>query len=202
MFRVSLTHYHRTGEVPLSLFRKKPGEESRRPERIGMCGVGDGDTIAVDVDGEVHGCATFASSYQVQASFLSSRFDSMRMGHVQAGEFAERLARYPEAARAAAIFDDKQDKYSSYGRCGDCRYLADCSVCPVSIGKIPGNDDPRRVPDFVCAWNLVSLKYRERFPAQPDPADLLFGRAPVPLMMRELLIATRKRRAARPSNRA
>jgi hypothetical protein len=33
----------------------------------------------------------------------------------------------------------------------------------------PDNRDRRRVPDFVCAFNLVTLKYRRRFPVMPDP---------------------------------
>ena len=101
-------------------------------------------------------------------------------------QLARRFAAYPRAARAARIFDDKQDKYSSYARCGECRFLATCAVCPVSIGHQPGNEDPRRIPDFLCAYNLVSLAYRERFPRQADALDVLLGRAPVPTLMAEL----------------
>ena len=90
------------------------------------------------------------------------------MGDLLDPRLPRRMAAYPAAARAAGIFHDKQDKYSSYGRCGECRYLSTCGVCPVSIGHQPGNDDPDRIPDFQCAYNLVALKYRERFPFQPS----------------------------------
>ena len=97
----------------------------------------------------------------------------MRMGDVRDEAFPRRLALYPAAVRAAGIFHDKQDKHSSYGRCGECRFLRTCSVCPTSIGHIPGNTDPDRVPDNLCAYNLVSLAYKDRFPRQPDPIAIL-----------------------------
>jgi hypothetical protein len=59
-------------------------------------------------------------------------------------------------------------------------------VCPTSIGHIPGNTDPDRVPDNLCAYNLVSLAYKDRFPRQAGPLAFLSGRAPVPRFLREL----------------
>jgi sulfatase maturation enzyme AslB (radical SAM superfamily) len=187
VFKVSLRRFRRTGEVPFELFRRTQASSVHEPEGRSMCGVGRGENPAVDVDGQVHGCVMFAESYQTfPTRFLKTRLEAMRMGHLQAPDFSERFAAYPKAARAARIFDDKQDKYSSYGRCGDCRFLSTCAVCPVSIGHQPGNEDPRRIPDFLCAYNLVSLKYRERFPRQPDARDYLLGRAPLPTLMAEL----------------
>jgi radical SAM protein with 4Fe4S-binding SPASM domain len=151
-----------------------------------MCGVGRGETAAVDVDGQVHGCVMFADSYQVFPTiFLRNRLEAMRMGRVQDPGFAARLAAYPAAARAAEIFHNKQDKYSSYGKCADCRYMPRCAICPVSIGNALGNTDPRRIPDFLCAYNLVSLKYRERFPCPPTLRDMLLGTARLPELVRE-----------------
>jgi hypothetical protein len=83
---------------------------------------------------------------------------------------------YPGAARATGLFHARNEKYSSYDRCAECRFAAECSICPTSIGHIPGNTDPRRVPDFGCAYNLVSLAYRERSPDQPTALDVLTGR--------------------------
>jgi hypothetical protein len=118
----------------------------------------------VDVDGQVHGCVTFAGSFQsFPSTFLKSRIDSLSLGDVRDPGLADRYEAFPEAVRRAAIFHAKHDKYSSYGRCGECLYLESCSVCPMSIGHIPGNEDPDRVPDFSCAFNLVSLRYREIF---------------------------------------
>ena len=105
-------------------------------------------------------------------TFLRNRLEALRMGGVENLDLDSRRAVYPSAARATGLFTDKQDKYSSYGRCGECRFLDSCSICPVSIGHQPGNTDPRRVPDFLCAYNLVSLKYRELFPVTAAPEVL------------------------------
>jgi radical SAM protein with 4Fe4S-binding SPASM domain len=181
IFRACLRHYRRTGEVPFKHFLRQRGESKRRPESLGMCGVGRGETPAVDVDGQVHGCVLFVDSYQkFPTAFLRTRLDAMRMGDLRDPRLAERLAAYPAAAEAAGIFDNKQDKYSSYGRCDECRYLNSCGVCPMSIAHQPGNTDPHRVPDFQCAYNLVSLKYRERFPCQPTALERIMGEGAMP----------------------
>lgn len=174
IFRASLRHYRRTGEVPLLHFQRERGSPDERPKTVDMCGVGRGEVPAVDVDGQVHGCLMFVDSYQkFPTKFLRTRLEAMRMGDLRDPRLAQRMAAYPAAAKAAGIFHDKQDKYSSYGRCGECRHLGTCGVCPVSIGHQPGNTDPNRIPDFQCAYNLVSLKYRERFPIQPGPMERL-----------------------------
>jgi hypothetical protein len=45
----------------------------------------------------------------------------------------------------------------------NCKYLAHCAICPVSIGHVPDNEDINRVPDYLCAYNQVTLAHRERF---------------------------------------
>lgn len=173
VFEASLEHYDETGRIPLAFFRRgdeKPRERSLRP----VCGVGRGRTLTVDLDGQVYGCVMFAESYQkFPSDFLGQRLGAMRLGHVSDPQLAERLAAYPEATRQAEIFDHLEEKYSAYGRCSECEYLSTCSFCPVSIGHQPGNTDPRRVPDFLCAFNLVFGKYRDQFPVLPNPFEVL-----------------------------
>jgi sulfatase maturation enzyme AslB (radical SAM superfamily) len=177
IFDLSRAHLRRTGKVPLEVFKKTGTQhDHHRPSGESMCGAPRGDGIAVDVDGQVTGCVTFAESYQrLPTEFLKSRLDSMRMGKVRDLEFRRRLALYPEAARAAGIFHDKASKHSSYRRCRDCEYLRDCTICPTSIGHLPGNSDPHRVPDLGCAYNLIAFKYRARFPRQSVDANPITG---------------------------
>jgi sulfatase maturation enzyme AslB (radical SAM superfamily) len=183
----SIAHYDRTGLVPLVLFRHEQEDSPHAPDTYSLCGVGRGETPAVDVDGQVHGCLMFAESYQVfPTTFLRSRLEALRMGHLADPSLESRMAAFPAAARAAGIFHGRERKYSSYGRCRDCRFMTTCGVCPVSIGHQPGNTDPDRIPDFLCAYNLVSLKYREQFPAQPGLADILCGAAKIPTLMQDL----------------
>jgi sulfatase maturation enzyme AslB (radical SAM superfamily) len=175
VFRVSLEHYRRTGQVPLECFRKTEDSDGQTPSQLSMCGVGRAEQIAVDVDGQVHGCATFVESYQTfPTTFLRSRVEAMRLGDLRDPNFRHRLAAFPEAVRRAEIFDHKEQKYSSYGRCSECKYLTECSICPMSIGRDGGND-PRRIPDFPCAFNLVALKFREQFPRMRSLSERLAG---------------------------
>jgi uncharacterized protein len=193
VFDLSVEHYDRTGEVPLVLFRRDQDDSQHQPTTMSLCGVGRGETPAVDVDGQVHGCLMFADSYQVfPTTFLRSRLEAMRMGDVRSPSLADRMAAYPAAAAAAGIFHGRQNKYSSYGRCRDCRFMAECAVCPVSIGHQPDNTDPDRIPDFLCAYNLVSLKYRDRFPRQPDLVDILKGAPKIPGLMQDLADFSRR----------
>lgn len=187
IFKIARAHHRRTGRIPLVLLRRDGPEDVHAPRGRAMCGVAEGHSLTVDVDGGVHGCGTFVPSFQTFPSeFLASRLEGMQMGPVTAKELPERLAMYPAAAHAAGIFDNKQDKYSSYGHCASCRYMSTCAVCPVSIGHIPGNTDPNRVPDHLCAFNLITGKWRDRFPVQSAPGDVLLGRAPLPAVMRKL----------------
>ena len=169
------------------LFRAEQEDSPHAPDTLSLCGVGRGETPAVDVDGQVHGCLLFADSYQVfPTTFLRSRLEALRMGHLADPSFESRMAAFPAKARAAGIFHGREHKYSAYGRCAECRYMTTCGVCPVSIGHQPGNTDPNRIPDFLCAYNLVALKYRERFPRQSSLEDILCGNIKIPTLMREL----------------
>ncbi len=201
-FDLSLRHYKRTGRVPFLGFRKDASPDVHAPRGGTMCGAPSGRALAIDVDGAVHGCAVFVESYQRFTNpFLRAGVESIRLGDFRAPDFADRLARYPAAARALRIFHDKPSKHSSYGECQRCRFVEQCSICPASIGHIPGNSDPHRVPDFACAYNLVSLAYRERFPAQPTPLDILTGRVraygPMRAVQDGLAAGRRRERGAR-----
>lgn len=167
VYEASLRFYGRTGRVPVALFRKT-GEapELGRPSPW-LCGLAQGRALAVDVDGSVAGCAMLAESYQTfPTRLLRERVPALRLGHLRDPGLPSRLAAFPAAVKAARFFDGRSRKRSGFGRCGRCPHRRSCSVCPVSIGRIPGNTDPDRVPDVVCAFNRLALEYRSRFPAQ------------------------------------
>jgi MoaA/NifB/PqqE/SkfB family radical SAM enzyme len=179
---ISLDHYRRTNRVPLLLFRGEQRGTRRRFERASMCGVMRGATPAVDVDGQVYGCALLAASFQDFDSPLLRRLhEVMRIGAMKDPRFEERFHRFQEATRAEETLNRKEDKFTSYGRCGDCPYFDDCSICPVSIGHIPGNHDPARVPDFACAFTRTALRHRDLFirkarRAADNDLDLIISR--------------------------
>ena len=172
ILRRSVEVHRTTGRVPLELFR--PAEPSTRADSGAMCGVGDNGILAIDVDGQTAGCLLFADSYQgLDAPMLRERVPKLRLGSFTDPAFPERLAGQSRALREAELFDRKAEKHSSYGDCGTCAYLKECLACPMSIGHIPGNDDPRRVPDLQCAFNLVSLAYRSRFLEETEGSQVL-----------------------------
>lgn len=176
VYRLCLRHYRRTGEVPLDLFRKGTAPAPARAPDESLCCAGSGRALAIDVDGQAYACAVFAGSYQRFATpFLRQCAERLCVGRIRAPGFAENLAALPESARRVGIFHGASDRYSSYGRCRDCHVLASCTICAAAIGHVPGNRDPRRVPDFACAFHRVALSCRERFPAQPTALQVLTG---------------------------
>ncbi|MCP4205304.1 MAG: radical SAM protein [bacterium] len=167
VFDVSLHHFEVTRKVPVALFRKALDLHWARPKRGPMCRVGRGTSLAVDVDGNVYACVIFANSFQnSQSDLMCSAQRALRLGPVTAHDLDRRLRGMQVATEGEAIFRQKEDKYSTYGRCSDCAHFFACSVCPAAISHTSGALDPHRVPDFVCAFNLVVNKFRERFPSQ------------------------------------
>ncbi|MCU0585617.1 MAG: radical SAM protein [Desulfobacterales bacterium] len=184
VFESSLEHWRRTGQVPLLNFRGGKADPTRATGDKPMCALPMGSILTVDVDGQAVGCPVLAGSYQrIDSTGLARRWAAMRMGSIHDPRFARRHAAFPEAARQAGMFDHKQDKYSSYGRCGDCRYVDECSLCPGSIAHVLDNKDPNRVSDFCCAFNLISLKHRDRLPGQREPMSLRNGPAGAEALM-------------------
>jgi sulfatase maturation enzyme AslB (radical SAM superfamily) len=184
VFDSSILHYQRTGRVPLLLFRKDTKERagSRRSRLI--CNAAEGSAITVDVDGQVYSCAMCAESFQAFPDTpLRRRLTGMRLGDVRDAELSDRLRALPASAVATGIFDRKEAKYSSYGRCGTCRFLASCAVCPMAVARDPAHTDPDRLPDFLCAFNQVALAYRKRFPRQASPVAILTGRVPLATLL-------------------
>jgi sulfatase maturation enzyme AslB (radical SAM superfamily) len=178
ILNLSIEHFRRTGEVPFAPFRSgEPGD----PPADGpptMCSAAGTTSPAVDVDGQVYGCVMFAESYQtIPDGMLRRCLEPMRLGNIRAPDFGKRLEAYPAAAEAAKIFTNKEEKRSSYRTCRGCRFVNQCSVCPVSIGHIPGNTDPNRVPDLQCAFNLAVLAARDLFLQKSQSDDSVVASA-------------------------
>jgi sulfatase maturation enzyme AslB (radical SAM superfamily) len=184
IFDASIRHYQRMGQVPLLLFRKEEAERARSRRSRFICSAAEGGAITVDVDGQVYACGMLAESFQTFPDTpLRRRLSAMRLGDIRDPGLSGRLRALPDAAAATGIFDHKETKYSSYGRCATCRFLASCSVCPMAVARDPERADPDRLPDFLCAFNQVSLAYRKRFPRQPSPLAVLTGRVPLTTLL-------------------
>jgi sulfatase maturation enzyme AslB (radical SAM superfamily) len=198
LFRLCLDHFRETGETPMLPFRRSRGERPAKSNGRAVCGIERAESLAVDVDGQVHGCLALAESVQSFSSeALKNKIRSLRLGEIGSPDLLRRLAGYSQALRAARIFHNKQERYSSYGRCRDCAEGATCGVCPIAIGRAADDGDIARVPDFACAFHLVMQRYRDRFPPQPGLEDRLAGRVPLHQLMQRLHEAAEESRRAR-----
>lgn len=172
IFKRSLAHYRRTGEIPVGIFRGRKDASIHTGGARPMCGIGRLSGIAVDVDGEVNACSMFAGSYaKFDSHVLRGCVEGLRLGKIDDPALSHRLTAFRASVRRAGIFYRKDRKYSAYSRCGECEYLARCFVCPAAICFVPDSDDPNRISDFCCAFNLVSLKYQKRFRASRGKAS-------------------------------
>lgn len=177
VFELSLRFYRRTGRVPVVLFRKTDEAPKRRRASRWLCGLAAGQALSVDVDGRVAGCVMLVESYQTfPTRLLRERVEGLRLGSLRDPGLPGRLAAFPAAVKATRLFDGRSRKHSGFGRCRSCRYRRECSICPVSIGRSPGNTDVDRVPDVPCAFNRVVLGYRSRFPSQASTLDAVATR--------------------------
>jgi sulfatase maturation enzyme AslB (radical SAM superfamily) len=159
---LALAHCRRTGRVPLGVLR--PTSARAADPFLPMCGIADGTKAVVDVDGQVYACSPVLPVFGTAAPQLLKRASrAMRLGHIADAHLGQRLSAYREAVRATGLFGPRGGLRGSIGPCRACRYAGGCVVCPLTIAYEPGNADPRRVPDSVCAFNRAALAGRERF---------------------------------------
>ncbi len=164
VFDLCLEHYQRTGAIPLEVFRRPANPPEARHDRP-VCRVNAPETQAVGVDGSVNGCPLLLAQ---------------EVGGTQAGSVLREWIERPEWPGL------RRERYSSYGQCRDCDFVEECLVCPVAGANIPGNTDPRRVPDSGCAFNRIIGRYRRLFPPVAGPEDHLKGNDPLPTAMTDL----------------
>jgi hypothetical protein len=162
--QLGLERFRAKGEIPLLLLR---GGRARAPtirRRSNLCGVVQGKTPAIDVKGDVYGCAMLIESvHAAGARWFIDELRRLRIGNLQDPDFRERFEAWVERAGRSRLLAHRNAKRSSSRRCRDCPVEHECAVCPVSIGSTEGNQDPNRIPDFQCAVTRISLEARDRF---------------------------------------
>ena len=159
----SVEHWRRTGDVPVGFLARPPLRDPGAPVADFLCSAPAGAGFCVDPDGRAMACPLFGGSLGKLPALAEEVAHALDLGLVTDRALMDRLDSLPETARRRRVFVGKRAKRSSYGSCGDCRFASDCRVCPASICHIPDNRDPDLVPDFVCAFNQVTLAARERF---------------------------------------
>ncbi len=167
VFDLCLEHHSRTGTIPFELFRRPATPPDPRPDRP-VCKVKAPGTQAVGVDGSHAGCALLLAP---------------DVGGTQAGSVLGDWIARPDWPGL------RRDRYSGWGHCEECDFVEECLVCPVASANIPGNSDPRRVPDFNCAFSRIVGRYRRLFPPVAGIEDHLKGTDPLPTAMTDLAAA-------------
>lgn len=172
ILQTSLAHYRGTGLIPLRRFRPRTVGGGAPGAGDWFCGVGTGRSLTVDVDGSVTGCVMFARSYQrFPDTRLGAALASLGLGRIGQRDLPDRVASYGRAVEATGLFNNRLRKWSSWGRCSACRFRAGCVLCPCAIAHAGTDDDPDRIPDFICAFNRVACRYQARFPATSAEPD-------------------------------
>lgn len=160
-------HHEATGRTPLVGLRAAPAAaagEATAVEAAAPCAARAGRKLTVGPDGGVAGCIVLSEAIQRPAEpRLRARLAALRLGALDDPELSPRLARLPARLADTGLFDGPAERYSSYGRCAACRHRGECGFCPVSLAHGPGPEDPRRVPDHLCAFNRVQLEMRARY---------------------------------------
>ncbi len=148
--------HERTGEVPVTDLRRPFDGSVSRATSGSVCDAPTGRKLAIDADGSRAPCLMATRTYARGApAVMRAHLDTLR-ALAEAGGTA-----------TPPLFRRRSRRYSSYGRCADCRWSAACTVCPLAAVMEPRWDDPFRVPDFLCAFSRALLEQRDRLPAPP-----------------------------------
>ena len=162
--KTSIRHHRETGEIPFVPFRSDRVPPLLPWERSAMCGVLHGRSPAVDVDGTVYGCAMLIGRGAADArDWLEEELSRLTIGHVGDRSLAQAFEGFALRGASSPMLTNKQEKQSGFARCGECLAIAECDLCPVSIGMMRDNEDRHRVPDFACAFQKARFRAKKRF---------------------------------------
>lgn len=127
----------------------------------------------MDVDGQASACgALLPSITRPGSALLADAAAAVALGDIRDPNLGDRLAAQRRGLGGERLFDRRR-KRSSLARCRGCGARWRCSACPLSIVLAHGSEDPDRVPDFECAFNLTAQRWRERFPLPPSARQVL-----------------------------
>jgi sulfatase maturation enzyme AslB (radical SAM superfamily) len=181
IYRISLAHFWQTGGVPVAHFRKGLPLRPRQAASPWTCQAPLGQSLVVDVDGQVSTClmatTTYSEGRHAPAS-LQKAASALHLG-MPDDRLEERLLHVGELASMEGVYSTDARRHSAWGSCRECEWFSACFVCPLMTTGVLGMYRSLRVPSFLCAFNRALLKYRDRFPFQPPAflADEAFRRS-------------------------
>lgn len=182
-----------TGQITFSpLIRYRQSNDRELSDDQTMCSAPSGSQLIVDIDGTLAPCLLVAPSIApCSPSPLADALSKINRGTLADPWNPSSLAIYREACQTTGLFCGRSKKYSSWGKCESCEFQTECHPCPVSSAWIPGNTDPDRIPDHICAFNRTLISHRRQMPTMPSNLERLRGTAPMPRAVDRLLARTR-----------
>ncbi len=155
-------HRGATGQIPVAALR---GHARRgRARRRWGCSAPLGQSLAVDVDGQVYPCVLAAPSYQrSEAREAAAPLACLALGDIRGGLGALRSA--ATACAESGLFAPKALQHSGHRACASCPHRAGCFVCPIGRTWGRSSSDRNAVPGFLCAFNGLLQGHGRRFRA-------------------------------------
>jgi sulfatase maturation enzyme AslB (radical SAM superfamily) len=178
-----------TGQISFTPLRRYRQEIQPQPaEDDTVCTAPEGSRLAVDVDGSLAPCLLVAPSIAPDSpSPLAEALALLTRGTIEDPWSQAIVTSFQSDCRSTGLFHGREKKYSSWSRCLDCEFQDDCRPCPVATAWIPGNSDPDRIPDHLCAFNRTLAAHRRRMPEAATDLEKLRGEAPLPRALQRLL---------------
>ena len=172
--------------LPVPVRRLAPLPSMERPRSTqsvlsrlasGECGCGAEGASVIDADGSVWACPLFIPDLGKVASGRLKDPDAFRLGAWTATEEPNpaQLAARAQELKKEPILGPKRERWSRFGTCSTCRFVADCTACPAASHLPDVRKTPQEVPPLLCAINMAFLARRERMRRAPNLTDILFA---------------------------
>ncbi|RME42183.1 MAG: radical SAM protein [Deltaproteobacteria bacterium] len=166
VYRFALRRFLHTGIVFVENFRHDSRDPPPRPGKR-ECGAGRGTSISVDPYGTVTGCGFFLPYLRRGSTeFLDEQVPGSR-GTIDHPETMIPETAYERHVYGNPLWNLKAEKHTPIEACRSCEFVAQCHVCPLSGGYLPGNRDPNLIPIWNCRFTKAILSRKGKFP----PAD-------------------------------
>lgn len=166
--------------VPLP-YMERPRGKDRVLARLaaGECGCGSEASSVIDADGSVWACPMFIPDLGKVSTGRLADPAAFRLGTWAGDEEPSpaQLAARAQELQGEPILGPKRERWSRFGTCATCPYVADCSACPAASHLPDVRKAPEEVPPLLCAISMAFLSRRERMRREPNLADILFATA-------------------------